>query len=122
MNFKALFIAMPLTLAAQQLTMPSKEKSAAPTSETPVSSLGKTTILIQAKARADDLVKAYDFLKKDKPTFRISARLSTGQVLANILDMTPMPNGTLFIFKYSTPQGTSIQIVSIEEIMDFFYS
>jgi hypothetical protein len=121
MIFKALLIALPMMLAAQQHTMPSKEK-AAPPPEIPPSSLGKTTILIPAKARADDLVKAYDYLKKDKPTFRISARLSNGHILANISEMTAMPNGTLFIFKFSTPQGTSLQIVSIEEIMDFFYS
>ncbi len=119
MNFKALFIALPLMLTAQQPAPVAKEK---PSPVIPPSALGKTTILIEAKARAGDLAKAFEFLKKDKPTFRISAHLTNGQVLSNIAEINPMPNGTLFIFKFSTPQGTSLQMVSIEEIVDFFYS
>ncbi len=123
MNFKALIFAMPLTLAAQQhMIAPKETHHTAPAPEMSPSLVGKTTILIQAKARSEDLVKAYEFLKKEKPTYRISVRLANKQIISNVLEMTAMPNGTLFIFKSSTPQGATTQIVSIEEIVDFFYS
>lgn len=113
----ALCFAAPLALFAQQQV--SKDKSAP--SELPPSAIDKSTIVIQPKARADDLVKAYEMFKKEKPTYRISARLANGQILGNLIELTPMPNGTLFVVKSTTAIGTNTQVFSVDEIIDFFY-
>lgn len=81
----------------------------------------KATILIQAKARADDLVQAFEAFKKEKPTYRIAARLSNGGSLSDILELSAMTNGTLFIVKISTTTGPKTQILSVDDIVDFYF-
>lgn len=123
---QALLLAQPFDLPQSKAMAP---KAAAPSaiSSTPTftpttsSSNEKTTILIQAKARADDLVQAFEMFKKEKPTFRIAARLSNGSTLSDILELTAMPNGTLFIAKTSTSMGQKSQIISVDDIVDFYF-
>ena len=120
MILTAFLLALPFSLGEQQTTAAPKETSPPP-AFTPSMTGEKTTILIQAKARADDLTQAFDTFKKEKPTYRISARLANGDTLANILELTAMPNGTLFIAKVSTSLGSKIQLVSVDDIVDFYF-
>jgi len=92
-----------------------------PAEQLPTVSSGKSPVLIEAKARADDLVKAYEAFKKEQPTFRVAARLANGTSLSNILELSAMPNGTLFLVKLSSPLGTKLQIIPVDEIVDFYF-
>ena len=83
--------------------------------------LDKHTMLIEPKARADDLIQAYESFKREKPTSSIAARLANGQILTNLQELTAMSNGTLFLVKISTSIGPKTQVLSVDEIVDFFY-
>jgi hypothetical protein len=116
----------PFLLAAINLTAPEHEPTTpaktASSARIAISTQGRSTILIEAKARSDDLTKAYEALKREKPTLRISAHTVDGKGLANIMDITPMPNGTLLLLRLSTAQGTTYQLISIDEILDLYYN
>jgi hypothetical protein len=80
----------------------------------------RLSIAIQPKMRADDLIKAFELLKKEKPTSKISLR-TPGGILTNITDMSALPNGTLIVVKFTSQQGSKIQFLLIEEIQEIFY-
>jgi hypothetical protein len=96
-----------------------------PTTEkvTPVniSATSRSIMVIDAKARANDILSAYEFFKHEKPTYQVSARTYGGQIISNILDLTAMPSGTWLILHLSTMQGVKTQIFSVEEISELFY-
>ena len=82
----------------------------------PKDKTSNSVFVIDPKKRADDLKKCFETLKKDKPSSRIFFKLKDGSTIANILDITPLENGTMIIFKTSSTQGTKFIIAPIEDI------
>jgi hypothetical protein len=78
---------------------------------------GRSTMIIDPKARATDYVKAWQMLKQEKSTSKVAFTLAGGKRIANVIEMTPMPGDTLIVFRYSTPQGVRFQVVAIEDIL-----
>lgn len=84
------------------------------TREAPSSS---SYLLIDPKSRAADYAQAFDLLRKEKAPEKIYFGLSDGTMLSSIIEMTPMPNSTLILFRYNpASQGVKIRVVRIEEI------
>lgn len=109
---------LPLALAAQET---SQQQPTTPPSAI-VQSISRSTVAIDAKARSEDILKAYDLLKREKPTLKISARTYSGQILSNVVDITAMPNGTLLLFRTSSAQGIKNQFISVDDVIELFYS
>ncbi len=116
---RAIFLILAQTLFAQD-----PPKPAAPANNAPIISMdshGKSMIVIDSKARATDYVQAFDLLKKDKPTFRITIR--TSDTLFNgVTDLTASANGTLLIMKVPSNQGIKTQIIPVEQIVEISHS
>jgi hypothetical protein len=76
----------------------------------------RSFMMIDAATRAADYKAAFDMLKKDKITNKISFHLTTGEVLSNINDITLAENSSLLIIKFHTVQGNKYQVVPVENI------
>ena len=122
---------LPFLLYAQQAaapqrtpekTTPQRPAEKQMPAATAAASMSRSTMIIDAKARAEDILSAYDQLKHEKPTYHISARTYSGHILSNILDIAAMPNGTWLLIHISTIQGVKTQLISVDDIMDLFYS
>ena len=81
----------------------------------------KSVIVIDPKARTADLVYAFDLLRKDKPSQKIIVRTAAG-ILSNVVDLTPSSGGTLLFVKLLSTQGTRVQILPVEQILEIGYS
>ena len=81
----------------------------------------KSIIVIEPKARAQDYIQAFDQLRKDKPTLKIMVRLTNGVALT-VSELSATSGGTLLLMKSLSSQGTRIQVVPVEEIMEITYS
>lgn len=81
----------------------------------------KSIVVIDPKARAADYVQAFDLLRKDKPTMKIMVRTASG-ALMNVTDLTAASGGTLLLLRILSNQGTRIQVLPVEEIMEINYS
>ena len=81
----------------------------------------RSSMMIDPKQRAQDFQQAYDMLKKEKTAGKVYFQLSDGTSIGNIIDMTPMANGTMVLFRYNSSQGIRFQIVKIEEILTLQY-
>ncbi|PIS03261.1 MAG: hypothetical protein COT85_00855 [Chlamydiae bacterium CG10_big_fil_rev_8_21_14_0_10_42_34] len=118
---KFLFVLLTFTtLFAQEthkLPMPQATPSVAAASTTN----DKNILIIEPKARAGDFVQAFDLLRKDKPTLKIMLRTSN-HLIVNVTDITASTGGTLMYIKTLSNQGTRIQVVPLEEIMEIAYS
>jgi len=101
-------------LVAQEAAKPAPAISA-------MTSGNKSIIVIDPKARANDYVQAFDQLRKDKPTMKIMIRTTSGAVI-NITDLTAAPGGTLLLLRILSNQGTRLQVLPVEEIMEITYS
>ncbi|MFA5249987.1 MAG: hypothetical protein WC371_01070 [Parachlamydiales bacterium] len=77
----------------------------------------KSVLAIDAKKRAEDYLKAYELMRKEKPSSKIFFKLANGSSLQNIVDLVVLENGTLILFKTTTSQGLRYEIVPIEEIV-----
>ena len=116
---KTLFLlALPFALTAQESPAPPMPAE----SSALLRSTGRSTIVIEAKGRAEDIVKAYDLLKREKPTLRISAHTYSGAILSNVVEITAMPNGTLLLFRVSSTQGIKNVFVPVDDVIDLYYS
>lgn len=98
----------PTTPAAQQKQMEALAHMMQPS---------KSIMIIDPKQRAMDYQKAWERLKQEKSTAKVFFELSDGSKLSNIIDMQLMPDNTLVIFRFSTPQGIRYQVVEIEDIV-----
>lgn len=85
-------------------------------------SASKSTLLIDAKARASDYVQAFDTLRKDKPTLKIILTMASGLSISNVMEVASTANGTLLLIKSSSTAGNKYQIVPIEDIKELAYS
>lgn len=106
-------------LLAQETPPPTPTPPAAPI----VSTMSeKGVMLIDPKARASDYIQVFDLLRRDKPTMKIMIRGQNGQTLNNVTDLSTTHNGTLFIVKVMSNQGTKYQFLPVEEILEINYS
>lgn len=78
-------------------------------------------IMIDPKNRSADLHQAFEFIRKEKNTSKIVFELMNGKTVTNILEMIPMVNGTMILFRLNGPQGAQLQIVPIEEIAAIYH-
>lgn len=107
------FLAIPFALMGQESSPPPPSN---------LREINRSALVIEAKARAEDILKAYDTLKREKPTLKISARTFSGQILSNIVEISAMPNGTLILFRLSSTQGVKSLFISVDDVLDLFYS
>ena len=114
MKYWILFL--PLFLSAEET--PPAVKTAAPAQNTNTKSLFQ----IDPKARAHDLVEAFQLLKADKPTFKIALRCQNGFIHQNLIEVSASLNGTLLYIKTMSNHGGKLFILGTEEIEEIFYS
>lgn len=114
---------IPLLLAQALLTQETPPPSSPPPAAPIASTIGeKGVMLIDPKARATDYIQVFDLLRRDKPTLKIAIRAQNGQILNNVIDLSTTHNGTLFIVKVMSNQGTKYQFLPVEEILEINYS
>ena len=106
--------------------------AAAPTAkETPTQELpppllkGSPTssyISITLKDRALDLQQAFELLRKEKTAGKVYFQCSDGSTISNVIDITLLPNNSLFLFRYNTQTlGIRLQVVKVEDIVGLSY-
>lgn len=78
-------------------------------------------MMISPVARAQDFQQAYEMLRKEKTSGKVYFQLADGSKIFNVIEMTPMPNSTLVLFKLNSQQGIHFQIVKIEDIANISY-
>jgi hypothetical protein len=78
----------------------------------------QSVMMIDSKARALDFIKAYDILKREKVSARIFFKLSNGQMITNIIDLSLLEQNTLILFKLTALQGMKYSIIPIEQIKE----
>jgi len=81
----------------------------------------RSVMIIDPQKRADDYIKAFDFLRQEKSISKIFFKIAGGQKISNVIDITPMPGNTLIIFRYNTSQGIKFQVVEIENILGIMH-
>ena len=82
----------------------------------PQKELQRSIMIVQPKDKASDFIKAFELLKKEKPSSKIYYKLYSNRIINNIIDTSMLENGTLILFKIATSQGTKLIIVPVEEI------
>lgn len=120
------FLALSLFFLQTTVQSPSKTASKQ-TQEKEMQTIGqmmdssRSVMLIDPKERADDYLKAFQFLSQEKSTSKVFFELADGSKISNVIDMKPMPNNTLIVFRYTTPQGIKFQVVEIEDILGIMH-
>src|SRR5271156_4104758 len=104
---KILILFAATTLLAQE---PPKMPSTAPAAIS--LSAGKSTFIIDPKARSSDLIQAFDQLRKDKPTLKILVR-TPSTTFSGVTDISATTGGTLLLLKVLSNQGARIQVVPV---------
>jgi hypothetical protein len=84
--------------------------------------LPKAIFPIDHKNRSSDILQAYELLRKDKPTLKITLRTSAGTVYANVTELTAASGGTLLFVKNLSQQGAKYTILPVEEVAEINYS
>lgn len=119
-----IFIALALLA---QVPATNVEKNVKPMQQQAVQALSAmmeshSTMIIDPKSRADDYVKAFDFLKQEKSVSKIYFNIRGGMKISNVIDIKAMPGNTLMMFRYTSPQGIKFQVVGIEDILGIEHS
>lgn len=78
-------------------------------------------LTIDPKARATDYIQAFDILRKEKTSGKVFFQLKNSSHIINIIEITPMSESSLLLFRSNTQQGIKLQIVPIEEIQGISY-
>lgn len=73
-------------------------------------------MIITPESRAQDIVSAFQFLRKMSAGTKIAVKLTNGSLLTEIMDMEVMPGGTMIIFKVTTMKGQQYRVEKIENI------
>lgn len=81
----------------------------------------KSMMVIDPKARAEDYIQAFDLMRKDRPILKIAVR-TTSTLLTNVTEISATSGGTLLLVKVLSNQGSRMQIVPLEEMMELSYS
>lgn len=112
-----IFLALASTTLAEEAPPPPAH---APSSAALINN-NRGVLNLNPKERASDYVQAFNMLRKEKPTLKISIRTSN-DTLSNVTDLSTTHNGTLFFVKLLTAQGNKIQILPIEELVEISYT
>ena len=78
----------------------------------------KSIMMIEPEARARDYILAFDKLRGEIPPTKIYFQLEKQAPINNIMSVELMQNGTLMLFRLSTPKGASFKIVPIEDVIE----
>ena len=111
-----LFIALSTTLLAQNekknnnQTYQNKSLAIASTNNT------KAILVIDTKFRAQDIVGAYNDIKKDSSS-KIVFYLNNNKVISNVIDISSTANSTVLIFKTTTNVGIKQEAIFLEDIL-----
>lgn len=97
--------------------MPATQPAVAST----MASSNKSVIVIDPKMRAADYAQAFDFLRRDKPSLKISIR-TADMTFSNVTELSPTKGGTLLFIKFLSNQGAKTHIIPVEDIMEISYS
>ncbi|MBS0604696.1 MAG: hypothetical protein JSS60_06640 [Verrucomicrobia bacterium] len=79
-------------------------------------------MMISPTARALDFQSAFETMRKEKTTGKVYFQLADGSTISNVIDMTLLPNSTLFLFRFNSSQGIRFQVVKVEDILNISYS
>ena len=77
----------------------------------------KDIIVIDPNQRSQDFTQAYEIIKKGKSPQSIFFHTSDGKSITNVVEMMPMNNGTLILFKVMTTMGTKYELIPIEQLV-----
>lgn len=80
-----------------------------------------SVIVIDPKARATDLAQAFNILRKDKPSLRITVATTNG-ILNGVMELQASEGGTLILIKTLSTQGSQTTIIPVEQIMEIGYT
>ncbi len=72
---------------------------------------------VEAKARAQDYLQAFDMLRKEKTTGKVQFLLKDGSAVSNIIDIQLMEQGSLLLFRFNSSQGIRFRVVALEDIL-----
>jgi len=111
---------MRLLILLLLLTSPllAKEKKKKVVSHAVTSGSAKSIMIIEPQARAKDYIVAYDKMRSEIPSAKIYFQLEHQRPVNNVLSLELMQNGTLMLFRISSPLGTSYKVVPIEDIIE----
>lgn len=115
MILAALFF-LQTTTEPKKAVEPTKKEAAAH-----MTAPSRSLMIIEPKARASDYQKAWEMLKQEKSTSKVYFDLVDGGQISNVIDMKMMPNDTLIVFSFSTPQGIRYQVVEVENILGIMH-
>ncbi len=119
---KFFLFASAVSLYAVEAPPPSTPTAPASKSQASIDANAKFFYTIDPKQRSADFIQAYDLLRKEKPTFKISIRTSNSMVLANIVDLSAASAGTLLFVKIQSNTGPKTVVIPVEELTEMFYS
>lgn len=107
--------------AAQTITPADANAPAVPPPSRHQGTLMPSYMMVTPAARAADFQQAFDLLKKEKSSGKVYFELSDGTTIGNVIDMAPMSNSTVILFRYNSSQGIQFQVVKIEDIVNLGY-
>jgi hypothetical protein len=76
----------------------------------------KAILVIDPKFRAQDIIGAYNDIKKDSSS-KIVFYLNNNKIISNVIDISNTPNSTVLIFKTTTNIGIKQEAVFLEDIL-----
>jgi hypothetical protein len=114
-------IALLALAIAPQTPFPNEGENVAPPPSMHNAATG-SCMMISPADRALDFEQAFELLRKEKTTGKVFFQLSDGSIISNVIEMTLLPNSTLFLLRFNSQQGIRFQVVKIEEIKTISYS
>jgi len=79
-------------------------------------------MVISPADRAKDFQQAFEMMRKEKSNGKVFFQLFDGSIISNVIDMSLLPNSTLFVFRFNSPQqGIQFQVVKVEDIATISY-
>lgn len=81
----------------------------------------RSVLIVEPKARAADFVEAFHLLRKEKPTQKLMVMTKQEQLM-NVTDLSVSEKGTLLFVKTLSNQGSRLQVIPIENLVEISYS
>jgi hypothetical protein len=81
----------------------------------------QNSMMIEPKHRAADYKDAFECLRKEKAQNKVFIKLIDGTVVSNIIEMSLMPNSTVFLLRYNTPKGIKLEAIELEIVHGIGY-
>lgn len=76
----------------------------------------RSIMVVDPKQRADDYIRAFEMLKQEKSSNKVYFEIAGGKKITNVIDLKLLPNNTLIMFRFNTPDGINFEVVEIEDI------